>query len=123
MNHDIVIAEPVVEGFLSPKQIRKQQERAMRLEQSKIRVQLQLEKDQLDKIARIAEKARIAEENKRIKKEKEEEYDRIIKARHEEWLMENGPRLQKEREEREKLNEQKLKEAEQLELLRNDTYR
>ena len=96
--------------------------RQKKKEKARIRVQIQLERDQLDKIDRIAEKARIAEENKRIKKEKDEEYIRIIKTRHEEWLIENGPRLQKERDDREKLNEQKLKEAEQLELLRNDTY-
>jgi hypothetical protein len=119
---DHVVDEPVAEVLLSPKQIKKQQVRALRMEQSQLRVKLQLERDQLDKIARIAEKARIAEENKRIENERKEEYNRIIKARNEEWLIENGPRLQKEKEEREKLNEQKLKEAEYLESLRNDTY-
>jgi|688.fasta_scaffold121529_1 hypothetical protein len=124
-----MIDEPNVEEFLSSKQIKKQQKKILKeqeiirmKEQTQIKVQIQLEGDKLDKIARITEKARIIEENKRIEKEKEEENNRIIKTRYEQWLIENGPRLQKEKEEREKLNEQKLKEAEYLESLRNNTY-
>jgi hypothetical protein len=126
MDHDIVINKSVVvQGFLSPKQIKKQEKKRQKdilKEERKVanqkRVQIKEEKDQLDKIARNIEKAKIAEEKKRIEKEKEEEYNRIREARRQEWLIEYNKKLI---EYDKKLREQ-IKEANHRETLRNDTY-
>jgi len=79
-------------------------------------------KQQEEKIRRTAEKMRIAQENEIIRKEADEKYYRLCIIRQDKWLIENGLRLKKEEEEREKIIEQKRKETEHIESLRNDTY-